>query len=151
GEEMNALGEMPKSGGAKCLAAAPAGNFIASGGLDNVVRLWDMTARKEVAQLTGMEGPVMGLGWSLDGREIAAVSAEGRMGGGFSAGTPDRHVRIWDVASRKERIKLEGPMDGCWCVAWSPDGRLIAAGGEDHIVRVWERATGRERFRLTSH
>lgn len=151
GEELDPLGTLPKGCHVKSLAAAPSGNLVALAGLDHVVRLWDVPGRKEVAQLTGMEGPVMRLDWSPDGRELAAVSAESKLPGGFIAGTPDPHVRIWDVASRKLRLSLDGPQAGSWCVAWSADGRLLAAGGEDGVVRVWERATGQERFHLTGH
>src|SRR5262249_8457248 len=63
----------------------------------------------------------------------------------------DRHVRVYDLATGKLAFRLEGPLDGTWAVAWSPDGRLLAAGGEDGVTRVWAIATRRERFRLTGH
>lgn len=150
GEDLKPLGQLPNIHGAKCLAAAPTGNLIVSGGVDKIVRLWDVSARKEVGELIGMKGAVTGFGWAPDGEELAAVSSETSPGDRITD-EPDPHVRIWDVASRKERLKLEGSRAGNWCVAWSIDGRLVAAGGNDHIVRVWERATGQERFRLAGH
>jgi hypothetical protein len=77
------------------------------------------------------------------------VSAQGKFG--FGGRTPDRHVRVWDVATGRERLALVGPEDGSWCVAWSSDGRLIATGGEDNSVRVWERASGQRRSDLEGH
>jgi WD40 repeat protein len=38
-----------------------------------------------------------------------------------------------------------------WCVAFSPDGKTLAAGLESGEVRLWDVATGRERCRLTGH
>jgi WD40 repeat protein len=148
GAALPALGKLPQ-GGAKHLALSPDGSRLATAGMDQVVRLWDVPGRKQTGQLTGMRGPVMAVSWSPDGREVAAVSAEGHFS--FGGGTPDPHVRIWDVASGKERLALAGPKDGSWCVAWSSDGQLLAAGGEDNVTRVWERATGEECFTLAGH
>jgi RNA polymerase sigma factor (sigma-70 family) len=148
GEELPSPGDLPH-GAAKHLALSPDGKRLAFAGLDGIVRLWDVVRRKQAGELKGMQGPVLAVAWSPDGREIAAVSAEGKFG--FTAGTPDRKVRVWDVATGRERVALAGPEGGSWCVAWSPDGRLIATGGEDNIVRVWERASGQQRFDLKGH
>jgi WD40 repeat protein len=40
---------------------------------------------------------------------------------------------------------------GALCVAFSPDGRLLATGGKDHTVKIWNLATGRQIRVFTNH
>src|SRR5262249_46198289 len=63
----------------------------------------------------------------------------------------------WHCLQRLCRPELRtwhGPAPA-WCVAFSPDGRQVAAGS-GHLVKpgevtVWDVGTGRERFRLGGH
>src|SRR5262249_59910448 len=106
-------------------------------------------AGRGVGQPGGRGGSVWGRGSRRDGRMLAGVTGEG--GGIFSARGADRTIRLWDVNTGKVLRRLEGPPPGSWCVAWSPDGRMLATGGDDGLVRLWELASGRERARLAGH
>ncbi|KAH0632106.1 hypothetical protein JD844_020169 [Phrynosoma platyrhinos] len=50
----------------------------------------------------------------------------------------DMSVRIWDVGTRKEVLKLGGHRDQIFSLAWSPDGRRLATVSKDSKVRVYE-------------
>jgi hypothetical protein len=63
----------------------------------------------------------------------------------------DRTVRVWDVATGRERARLTGHTDWVNAVAVAPDGSWIASGSSDRTVRVWDVASGRERACLTGH
>jgi WD40 repeat protein len=56
------------------------------------------------------------------------------------------------AAAEEQRIlTLEGHEAGVNCVAFSPDGNLIASGSDDQTVRVWEAGTGKEMMTLERH
>ena len=56
-------------------------------------------------------------------------------------------TRIWDLATGVERQRLA--VEGCnvRSVAFSPDGKLLAASSSDESLRLYDLTTGRERAR----
>jgi WD40 repeat protein len=87
---------------------------------------------------------VHGLAFSPDFRLVATV------GPPLPAGDP-QPVRLWDVSTGKELFALEGPEEEFTAVAFSPDGKLVAAGTAGGVVFLWEVSTGKVRRRLPGH
>uniref|UniRef100_A0A670JFL9 Coronin n=1 Tax=Podarcis muralis TaxID=64176 RepID=A0A670JFL9_PODMU len=50
----------------------------------------------------------------------------------------DMSVRIWDLRSGGQVLRLEGHRDQIFSLAWSPDGRRLATVCKDGRVRVYE-------------
>src|SRR5262249_50556702 len=63
----------------------------------------------------------------------------------------DGSVLVWDVRSGEKVRTLEGQKKVATVVAFSPDGKTLAAGRDDGSVRLWDAATGAEREPLLWH
>src|SRR5262249_1757311 len=53
--------------------------------------------------------------------------------------------------SHAELLTLKGHTDWVWRVAFSPDGRRLAAEGKEKTVKVWDVTTGQPIRTLTGH
>src|SRR5262249_4571079 len=112
GKELQALGGHEWD--VLSLAYASDGKWLASGGLDKTIRLWDVApltlpsppsdggegrvrGGKVIRQFLGHETAVSTLAFSPDGKVLAS--------GGYW-GDPD--VRLWEVATGKELRRLKG-------------------------------------------
>ena len=122
------------------LGWTPIGNYIASGGKDDKVRVWRPTSPVGSDQYVflGQSGSVNALTWSPDGKLIAS-------------GGSDMQVLVWDALSGNLSAAYRGHKKFIRTVAWSPDGRFIASGGDDNTVQVWEAATGTHIYTYTGH
>ncbi len=85
---------------------------------------------------------------SPDGATLAA--AYGRFAGLLQEPRPGQAV-LWDLRTGKQRAALLGHGDGVSCVAFSPDGTLLATGGFDAAVKLWDPTTGKERADIGAH
>ena len=117
------------------VAIAPDGTWLASGGEDGTVRIWDPATGQQRAALTGHDGAVRAVAIAPDGTWLASAGEDGT-------------VRIWDPATgRQQAAVLTGPDGAVRAVAIAPDGNWLASGGDDGQVRIWDPATGRQRSR----
>jgi RNA polymerase sigma factor (sigma-70 family) len=114
------------------VAFSPDGKLLASGCTDQTARVWDLATGKAVHEFRHDAG-VHAVAFSPDARSLA--SAGGQHLGEKSG---DTSVRLWELATGKERSRLNGNHHLTKCLAFTPDGRLLALGSSDATVRVWD-------------
>jgi WD40 repeat protein len=76
--------------------------------------------------LRGHLGPVGGAAFSPDGRRLAAGGTDAR-----------EAVKLWDLATQRELLSLQGEGEYFVRVAFSPDRNTLAAVSFDGIAHLW--------------
>lgn len=98
---------------------------------DYVVRLIDPHTGRQTRLLSGPHNAILALAFSPRGGKLAAGSA-------------DRSVTVWDLATDKTQANADHAR-AVYGVAFSPDGGRVASVSSDKIVRVWDLAANRSR------
>lgn len=122
------------------LALSPDGHYLASGGYDGMVRVWEVETGTLLQRMYWQLGPVQAIAISPDGQFLAA--------GGFD-GTikiwqmEQRRITTWKVLAKHQRSVLS--------LCFSPDSQHLASGGEDQTVKLWSLNHGRPVVTLQGH
>ncbi len=117
------------------LAFSPDGAQLAAASSDTKVWLWDVSGRRPARGLKGHVGAVNAVAFSPDGRRLASSSCD--------AGDHDNHedthddsVLLWNPRRGRLLAHLPGQSPVCG-VAFSPDGKTLAAAGDNEAITLW--------------
>jgi WD40 repeat protein len=121
-------------------AFSPDGETLLTAGLSGTPIIWDATSGEVRRILGGPEGWYGSVAFSPDGTQVAAGLGETDVGSG--------EVLLWDPSTGRliRTLGERAPRGDAAIVdlAFSPDGRLLAAASFDGNVRVWKLASGEE-------
>ncbi|MFW9966737.1 MAG: WD40 repeat domain-containing protein [Candidatus Thorarchaeota archaeon] len=120
------------------IAFSPKDDVVAAGGVDRVVKLWNIRTGELLGKLEGHTYPVLALAFSPDGSRLVS-------------GSGDTTLRIWDVENRTEVNHLKGHSLYVVTCDWSPDGKRIISGEVDGTIAVWDAESGNLLQRLNDH
>jgi WD repeat-containing protein 48 len=126
----------------KCLAAPNAqSDWVASGGLDRKIRLWDLNRGEELLQINVGD----------EGNDKGSIYALGLKGGILASGGPESVVRIWDPRTGKRITKFVGHTDNIRAILINRAGDTIMTASSDTTVKVWSVTGGRCLHTLSMH
>lgn len=111
------------------VALSPNGKQAASGGEDNLLRLWDIATGLLLRTFDAQTSGINSVAFSPDGSRILTGGNDGRF-------------RIWDIATGQAVTIMEGHAGEITCARFSPGGLQILTGGKDKMVKLWDAETG---------
>ncbi|KAF2460977.1 hypothetical protein BDY21DRAFT_136436 [Lineolata rhizophorae] len=127
----------------KCLASpGPHADWVASGGLDRKISLWDLDGAGQKLEIPVVEDESTAKG------SVYALGATNSM---LASGGPESIVRVWDPRSGKRVTKLVGHTDNIRDVLIARDNDTVVTASSDQTVKVWSMTAGRCMYTLTMH
>ncbi len=130
--------------GLTSVAFSPDGEKLATGGVDGVAKIWDVSTGQELLSIQTNPDRVgiIRLAFSPDGRFL-----------GTTTDTPFELAKIWDAVSGKEISTFSGHsyisiISG---IAISPGGERVATSANSGSLKIWDAKTGEELLNLVGH
>ena len=128
--EIVELGDSPGSFG-PYPAFSPDGKFLAVGGKETEVRLWDTATGRELEPLTLGTTAVKTFAISPDGTTLAVATAHSSV------------ATLWDWPRRRPLAALDGHAGTINLLAFAPDGRTLLTADSVGEVQLWDVASRR--------
>jgi len=99
-----------------CVASS--GKLLATGGNDNRIMVWDLSAGKKIGELLGHNGTIQALAFNPDGTILAS-------------GASDDYVKLWDVKKLTSIETLRGHTSDVMTVGFNETGTTLVSGSGD--------------------
>lgn len=118
------------------IAVSPDGKYVAGGGANAAnVYVYDTATGNLIHTLKG-HGGAQAIAFHPDSKRLAV-------------GGDDRSIRIWDVATGEQKMRLDGHVSWVGSLSFR-DARTLASGS-DKEIRFWDVTSGRSRGMLKAH
>lgn len=140
----------PFAGAVESVAWSAAGNLIAAVAGDGSLAVWDLDKeRKKILDLRVTAGTAAySVRFSPDGKSVAVCG--------------EKFARIYAILAVGEKVEPAGTIrrtfegggahgDMVTCVAYSPDGKILATGSREKNIMLWDTNTGLRLRTLLGH
>jgi U3 small nucleolar RNA-associated protein 13 len=104
--------------------------FLASGGEDGKIRIWNLQTRKSISSLDSHVSVVKALAFTEQQQTLLSASR-------------DKTIILWDSKSWKAR-KVIPVLEVVEAAGFLPDSSYCYSGGENGKVRIWSTSSGQE-------
>lgn len=127
----------------KCVVSpSQQSSWVAAGGLDRTVRLWDIGGRGEHLAI-----PVANEGLTEKG-SIYALAANNTV---IATGGPESTAKVWDPRTGRRIVQFIGHTDNIRSMLVSDDSRTLLTASSDHTIKIWSLTAGRCLSNLAIH
>lgn len=118
----------PEQWGINTVVFSPSAPQLISSGYDGFLWVWNFKDAKLARRIKIDGGPIISLAVTGSGATVAALC------------TGNGTVALYDTTTWKEVARLKAVTYPVGSVAFSADGRILAAGGGDSPIRIWRRS-----------
>lgn len=145
-----------------CVAFSPDGKMLASGSSDHVISLWDLSQASKFTPIPNPVRPkrtlrhvaeVVAVAFSPDGKTLASGSNGFIEESDAESGTyyrPRAEARLWDAQTGELKRTVSGRGKVVTSIAFSPDGKTLAAGTSPKTAELWDAGMGTQKRILTA-
>ncbi|KAI1112941.1 WD repeat-containing protein [Nemania sp. NC0429] len=126
----------------KSLAAPSAVDWVASGGLDRKIYLWDLSGKGKALEI------------DVKGEELTEKGSVYALGVGRSllaSGGPESIVRLWDPKTGNRVTKFVGHTSTIRSILVNEAGDTVMTASSDQTIKVWSVTAGRCMYTFTMH
>lgn len=115
-----------------CLAVEPSGEVVSAGSTDSFdVFVWSVQTGQLLDTLSGHEGPVSCLAFSMENAVLASASW-------------DKTIRIWSIYGRSQQVEPLEVFADILAITITPDGKHVAVSTLKGQLTIFDIASGKQ-------